>query len=246
MSRRDWWHSPGCLLLLIAVSLAACSPNPRPPLTSSTPVLTLSGASPAVVTSPTTAAVISPKSPLRTDAPIPAVGSTPTPLSGRVDVTAAKGNLFIRRGPDLAFNPIGALLQGQSARALARDVLSEWLQIRLPDQPSQTGWVSIQSQFTRVDGDVMRLPEVQPDYWPVGASVRNCTLHQMLLNPGNITLPSVINFPFNDVMVNPGTYTVIDTDIDTYPSVARIQVQEGSAIDIRVDGNGDKKKCPLP
>lgn len=161
-------------------------------------------------------------------------------------VTAAKGNVFIRRGPDFGFNSIGALMQGQTAAALKRDVLAEWLEIPLPGQPGVTGWISIQSQFTVVDGDVMSLPEFQTDYWPVGASVRNCTLHQMQLTPGNITLPSVTNFPYNDVQVNPGVYTVIDTDLDTYPSVAKIEVREGSAIDIHIDGLGNKRKCPLP
>ena len=246
MSRLSQGLRLACLTVLVAASMEACGPSRLAAdgtggdTQAPTAIPTLSSsATPSVI--PAAAALTSP-----TSTSVPAVDSTKIPEASRVVVTAAKGNVFIRRGPDFGFNSIGALMQGQSAAALKRDVLAEWLEIPLPGQPNVTGWISIQSQFTVVDGDVMSLPEFQPDYWPVGASVRNCTLHQMQLTPGNITLPSVLNFPYNDVQVNPGVYTVIDTDLDTYPSVAKIEVREGSAIDIHIDGLGNKKKCPLP
>jgi hypothetical protein len=157
-----------------------------------------------------------------------------------------KGNVFIRRGPDLAFNPVSVLLEGQRAPALARDVLTEWVQVAIPSLQGKLGWISIQSQYTVVTGDPTDLPEVQPTEWPVLASLRNCTHHQMLIEPGNIELPAVDNFPANDVRLNPGSYTVVDTDVDTYPEVLKVDVSEGTAIDVRVDGNGEKKKCPVP
>jgi len=161
-------------------------------------------------------------------------------------VTATNGNVFIRRGPDFAFNAIGVLFDGQSATALARDVLTEWIEVPMPGQANQMGWVSIQSQYTLVDGDATTLPEVEPTYYPVGASLRNCTFHQMLITPGNIILPSLDNFPANEVRVNPGAYVVLDTDVDGYPQVLKVEVREGSSIDVRVDGDGEKRKCPVP
>ncbi len=234
-------HAPrlDCVVVLLAIAVGACA---QVQIRSATPSVEASLAA----GTPSTAITPSAVGRRATTTPLALPSATSTGVAAPVVVTAAKGNLFIRRGPDFAFNPIGALLQGQSATALARDVLAEWLQIPLPGQSSQSGWISIQSQFTVVDGDVMTLPEIQPDYWPVAASVRNCTLHEMQLIPGSITLPSVVNFPYNDVQVNPGTYTVIDTDIDSYPSVAKVEVREGSSIDIVIDGNGDKKKCPVP
>ena len=102
------------------------------------------------------------------------------------------------------------------------------------------------SDFTEVTGDVRSLPEIEPAEWPALASVRNCTYHLMTLEPGGITVPSIIYFPDNDVQVNPGSYTVHDVDVDDYPDVQSIDISEGSAVDIIVDGLGMKKKCPVP
>lgn len=95
-------------------------------------------------------------------------------------------------------------------------------------------------------GDVRSLPEIEPTDWPVPASLRNCTHDQMSVDPGGIVLPSVDNFPANDVRIDPGSYTVRDTDVDKYPEVLQVVLREGSAIDVQVDGNGEKKKCPAP
>ncbi len=137
-------------------------------------------------------------------------------------------------------------MNGQSATALARDVLAEWLEVPLSAQPEQTGWISIQTSYTVVTGDVQTLPEVEPTYFPVPASLRNCTYHQMLITPGDIILPPLDSFPANDVQLNPGTYVVIDTDVDTYPQVLKVELREGSEVDVRVDGSGEKHKCPAP
>jgi hypothetical protein len=39
---------------------------------------------------------------------------------------------------------------------------------------------------------------------------------------------------------------VHDVDIDEYPEVMKVVLKEGSAIDVQVDGNGEKKKCVAP
>jgi hypothetical protein len=169
-----------------------------------------------------------------------------TSLPSPVTVTAAKGNLFIRRGPDAAFNPVSVLMRGQNAQATARDVLAGWVQIPIPGGAGGSGWISVGTEFTLVSGDVLSLPEIEPTDWPIPAFLRNCTHHEMYVDPGGIVLPPVDNFPENDVRLNPGAYTVRDTDVDGYPQVLAPEIGEGSAIDIQIDGAGEKKKCPLP
>jgi hypothetical protein len=174
---------------------------------------------------------------------IPSPGAASTAVGVEV---RARGNLFVRRGPNLAFNAIAVLPKGEVVPATARDVLSDWVMIPVPGNERQSGWVSIMSDFTEIAGDVTALPEVEPTEWPQLAFLRNCTYHELNANPGGIVLPAVQNFPDNDVRVNPGVYTVIDVDVDGYPDVLTVEIQEGSAVDILIDGNGEKKKCPVP
>ncbi len=162
----------------------------------------------------------------------------------KVTITAVRGNLYIRRGPGLAYNPIGVLAKGESASVLARDVLSDWVQINIPSRPDQTGWVSIMTGYSSVDGDVTSLPGIQAADWPVPSYLRNCTYHQMIVKPGDIVVPSLLQYPENEVWIYPGTYTVYDLDMDQYPEVTVVQLREGVEIEINLDGNGDKRKCP--
>ncbi len=171
------------------------------------------------------------------------VPASPTPVA-TVSITAVKGNLFIRRGPDLAFNSIGVLMEGQKVDAQARDILSDWAQVTLPGHADQTGWVSLQTKYSSVDGDVSSLPVIKPEVWPVPSYLRNCTDHQMLVKPGDILLPSRLEAPENEVWVYPGVYTVYDLDHPDQPDVAEVQLREGLEIDIQVNGYGEKHKCP--
>ena len=169
---------------------------------------------------------------------IPTVASFP-----KVTINAVKGNIFIRRGPGMAFNPIDVLYKDTSAKVIARDVLSKWVQIKIPNS-AKTGWVSIQTQFSQVEGEIKDLPEYTPTEWPVPAYLRNCTYHQMYVLPSEIVLPSYYQFPDNEIWIYPGSYTVIDTDAPGNPQVAEIVVKEGSDIEIRKDGSGGHRKCP--
>ena len=181
---------------------------------------------------------------MQTAAPPSQLAQTGTPP--RVTITAVNGNIFIRRGPDLAFNPISVLTKGQTAVAMARDVLARWLQIKLPGDPQRTGWVTILTSYTSVNGDVQRLPELEQTIWPELASLRNCTHHLMTTDPGSIDIPPIDYFPDNEVRINPGKYSILDLDVDKYPEVLVVDIREGSAIDILTDGTGEKRKCPLP
>jgi hypothetical protein len=168
---------------------------------------------------------------------------TSTAYLPKVIISAVKGNIFIRRGPDMAFNPIDVLYKDTSAKVIARDVLSKWVQIEIPNS-NKTGWVSIQTQYSQIRGDIKYLPENTPTEWPVPAYLRNCTYHQMYVLPAEILLPSYYNYPDNEVWIYPGSYTVLDIDVSGDPVVAEIVVKEGSDIEIHNDGSGGHRKCP--
>lgn len=174
----------------------------------------------------------------------PTVSVTSAPTQTAITVTAVKGNLYIRRGPDLAYNAVSVLMKGQTVTVLGRDVLARWLQIPIPGQQDKTGWVSIQTQFSAVSGDVMSLPEITVKDRPIAAYFRNCTNHQMIVEPGGTILASVGGYPDNIQWINPGVYTVHDYDLPTQPEVLSAELREGLSIDINVDGLGEQRKCP--
>jgi hypothetical protein len=172
------------------------------------------------------------------------IPSLPTETSlPLVTLNVVKGNLFIRRGPDMAFNPVGVLYKNTNATVIARDVLSKWVQVEVPNS-SKTGWVSIQTEYSQVEGDLENLPQFTPTEWPQAAYLRNCTYHRMYLLPSEVVIPPSFQFPDNEIWIYPGEYVVYDIDVPDDPEVARITVKEGSEIEIREDGMGGKRKCP--
>jgi hypothetical protein len=224
------------LIILLAVSNQACGPTQK---NSQDTIAPAQGTQPPLVASPASSTTPT-AMPIATQT----INVTPAPTIPSVTVTAVKGNLFIRRGPDLAFDAVSVLTDGQSAQTLARDVLSKWLQVQVPDDPEKTGWISIQSHYTLVSGDVTNLPEVAPTDWPVLAFLQNCTHHLMEADPGGILIPAVDNFQENYVQLNPGIYTIYDIEVNGKPEVMQVEIKEGSEIDIREDGNGEHRKCP--
>jgi len=170
------------------------------------------------------------------------ISPTPTTLP-KVTISAIKGNIFIRRGPDTAYNPIGVLYKDTSAGVIRRDVLSNWVQIAIPNS-DHTGWVSIQTDYSKVDGDLKALPEFTPTDWPIPAYLRNCTHHQMYIMPSEIVLPSSLANPENEVWLYPGTYTVYDIDVPGEPEVLQVDIREGITVEILDDGLGEHRKCP--
>ena len=232
-----------CLLLLVLiVSNQACVVSKNPPI-AGTPFTFVTQSSPAdsstLITSTPEARISSTPS-----STFPVDGIMPSSTPSSVTITAVNGNLFIRRGPGLAYNPIALLLKGQSALVLAHDVLVNWVEVPIPTLPGKTGWVSIQTVFSSVSGNLMDMPEILPTGWPVPAYLRNCTYDQMIVEPGDTTLPSVNNNPDNEVWIYPGIHNVFDTDVDGQPEVLTVDLKEGMTVDVRVDGNGDHRKCP--
>jgi len=170
--------------------------------------------------------------------------STATATPPKVTISAVKGNLFIRRGPDMAFNPIGVLYKDMSAEVIARDILSKWVQIKIPDS-EQTGWASIQTKYSQIKGDISALPEFTTTEWPVPAYVRNCTYHRMYILPTQIYLTSSLGYPENEVWLYPGTYTIYDLDVPGDPiELLQVEIREGSNVEVREDALGDRHHCP--
>jgi uncharacterized protein YraI len=173
----------------------------------------------------------------------PAEVIVPSPTVGMVVITASKGNLNIRRGPGISYNPISVLKNGQSATAHGRDLLANWVMVDIPGGAGQTGWVRTETDYSEITGDIDSLPEVIVDF-AVPAYVQNCTYHLMVLQPGDIPVSNLRAFPNNDARVYPGEYTVYDDDVPDTPEVMTINVKEGMLIDIDVDGNSEHHKCP--
>lgn len=232
MMRRIAWA------LVMSLLVQGCSPartaENRPQTTAQeTPsMVNLSSftATPAPPSAPTPAPVILEPSP------------TPKPA---VTVTAAGGNLFIRRGPNTRYNQIGVLYEGTSAAVIARDVLGEWVQIVLPGSEA-TGWVSVLTRYSKIEGDLKSLPDFTFTDWPLPAYVKNCTEHDIVLEPGDIYLNNLYTNAqyWNEAQVDPGLYTVYDMFLPGAPEIQKIYIKEGMTVYITVNGLGEKHKCP--
>jgi hypothetical protein len=216
--------------LLLFVFLQGCRQN-RP-----------ADPSPQEVSSPTPAFTAAPP-PTPTPAPVILEPSpTPTPA---VTITAVNGNLFIRRGPNTLYNQVGVLREGTSAEVIAQDVLSEWVQIRIPNSEA-TGWVSVLTRYSKVEGDLRNLPDFTFTDWPLPAYVKNCTEHDIVLEPGDIYLFNIYTNAqyLNELQVDPGSYTVHDMFLPGAPEFQKVDIKEGVTVYITVNGLGEKHKCP--
>ena len=163
----------------------------------------------------------------------------PAPI---ITITAIKGNLFIRRGPDMAFNPIGVLYKDTKADVIGRDVLTKWVQVIIPNSRNTVGFPF--KRFIPGRRRLSSLPDFTPTVWPVAAYLRNCSHHEMYILPGEITLPSSLGYPENEIWLYPGRYTIYDLDVTDQPAVMDVDIREGSDVEILIDGLGEKRKCP--
>ena len=170
------------------------------------------------------------------------ISSTATSIAN-VTISAVKGNIYIRRGPGMAYNPISVLYKDTNRRVVARDVLSRWAQVTIPDS-DKMGWIYVKSDFAKVNGDLTSVPDFTTTDWPVPGYLLNCTHHDMYVMPGEITIPASFSDPANDVWLYPGFYTVQDISMPGYPKVQDVEMHEGVDVEIHVDGTGEHRKCP--
>jgi hypothetical protein len=173
--------------------------------------------------------------------PTSTIEITPSPTSPIVTVTVMNGDLSIRTGPDVSFDAIAKLQDGETVTALARSIMDGWVQIQIPSQEGRTGWISVQTNYSIVSGNLLDLPRIDTVEWNVGSYLKNCTTHQMIVQPGDEIIQ-----PGNAVWFTPGTYSVHDLDVAGQPVVANLTVLEHREYNIRKDGNGQRVDCPQP
>jgi len=227
-------------LLLITACNLPTSATPAPLPTQAATALPVSPTPSWTASLPTSLPPTEGLPPVPTPSLAPSWTATTPPTAAPVTVSAT-GNLNVRRGPGVGYNPVGGLLKGETATATARDANGEWLYISLPS--SKPGWVSILTKFSTVSGDVQSLPVMSVDA-PKPAYLRNCTFHPMLVKPVGITVPPVNESPENKVQFNPGDYEVKDTNVAGEPTVMEATLFEGQTIDIRTDGIPNTYSCP--
>ncbi len=231
------------LVLLFALTIAsqACSFAPTP---ASGPIALPTDLRQSDITE----AAATPIPPLQNDTSTPRVVptatliSTPTPAP--VTLTAVGGSLAIRSGPAEVFDAIAVLQDGQSAPAVARSIQDGWVQIPIPSQPGSYGWVSLNAGFSQVNGYVLDLPLITKVEWPFGAYLRNCTDHEVILEPGDTLVPPVGAAPANKIWFTPGLYSVYDTEVTGRPLITQVKLWSHTSIDLLKDGSGQKYQCP--
>jgi hypothetical protein len=174
----------------------------------------------------------------------PTIQVTPSPISGNVTVTAVNGNLSIRTGPDITFDAIAILKDGETVTALARSIMDGWVQIPIPSQDGKTGWVLLKTNYFVVTGNVLDLPRIDLVEWNIGSYLINCTPHQMLVQPGDVILRPVSDSPDNRVWFSPGEYSVYDLDVTGQPVAANLSVTEHREFHILKDGDRKQWVCP--
>jgi hypothetical protein len=158
--------------------------------------------------------------------------------------TAEKGYVNIRRGPNVSYNPIGVMKPGQKALVQGRDLLGKWAMIQLPANSDLTGWVNVETEYSKVQGDLFTLPEVEVKDFAVPAYIRNCTFHNMTIQTTGEQLLNINTYPNNQLRVEPGSYIITDDDaVSAVPEEFKLFVSEGDIIDIIYDGDNNKHKC---
>lgn len=185
------------------------------------------------------------ETPQPTPTPAPTTEPTPTPEPRpSVSVTAVGGNLYIRRGPGTAFDRIGLLSKGESANVIGQDVLSKWVQVTIPGG-EQTGWVSLLTPFSQLNGDLSSVQSFTFTDWPKPAFIENCTEHELLVLPNELYLYNVFtNSSFlNEVQVDPGVYQIKDLFVAGEPVYLTVDVSEGEVVYITENALGEKHLC---
>jgi len=192
----------------------------------------------ATETTPTPIPTIEPMQPAAT-----ADDAAPVASSAIVTITAVEGDIAIRKGPDKTFDATTSLKNGETATVLARSIMDGWVQIEIPSQAGETGWISVESNYSIVSGNLLDLPRIDAVEWNVGSYLINCTPHKMLVKPGDVTIAPQGEAPNNRVWFPPGTYSVYDLDVTGEPVAANLTITEHREYHILKDGTRKQWTC---
>ena len=234
------------LLILATLVLQSCSPT-ETTVTEAVQATSSSGEIPTWtprpqdLTTPPTATKAAPI--LLTPSTIPTlVDATPiVPTPKNVSVAIVGGNLFVHRGPSLYHNFVGVLYDGEAVFATGRDRISRWLRVEIPSRPGVEGWITTETEYTRISGDIVNLPFIETEP-AVPAFIRNCTKTTMWILPDDVQLLDKYNAPYNEEQFIVGRHQVVDPG-NPNVTLEDIELSEGKTVDIRFDGSGDKSKC---
>lgn len=227
------------ILMVLTFAVQACG-GPQKAMASA--VDTSPATQIAAESSPTPTSVSVKSSPTPVSTPVPSPMATATTAS--VTVTAVNGRLSIRSGPDISFDAVAVLENGQTATAVARSVIDGWIQIPIPSQPSKMGWVSTVTAHSIVIGNVLDLPRIDEVDWPVGSYILNCTGHRLIVKPGEQIVQPVSASPQNRVWFAPGLYTVYDLDMSGQPVVLNLNIRAHGQVTVHRDGSHQWSDCP--
>ena len=148
----------------------------------------------------------------------------------------------MRRGPSTDYNYVGLLSTGETALAVGRDRISRWILIDLPSRPGVRGWVTTETEYTTVEGDISNLPFLSEE--PASpAFIRNCTKHTMRILPTGVELLSKFDEPYNEERFGVGAYLVYDLENPHIEVIQEVSLSEGKTVDILYDWTGEKSKC---
>jgi len=178
--------------------------------------------------------------PSATPTPVEVTQRVPTPKAVSVEIVG--GNLFAHRGPSLYHNFVGVLYDGEVVTATGRDRISRWLRVEIPSSPGVEGWITTETQYTQVSGDIANLPFIETEP-AVPAFIRNCTKTTIVIYPEEVHLLDKYNKPYNEEQFIVGRHQVLDLDIPGTAWLEDVELSEGKTVDIRYDGAGNKSKC---
>jgi len=184
--------------------------------------------------------------PLPTATVVPVTETLPTLTPApSVRVIAANGNLYIRCGPGTPYSRIGVLYKGTSAEVIGQDMLSKWVQIRIPESEA-TGWISLLTPYSQIEGNLSQVTAFTFTEWPEPAYIKNCTEHNIIIMPNELYLNSLwTNAQYlNQSQIDPGFYEVRDADMVGEPLIEKVDIQEGETYYITMNGLGEYRKCP--
>jgi hypothetical protein len=95
-----------------------------------------------------------------TATPAPTIPPTPIPVTSTVSPVTARTDqdIYVVQGAGLTFPAVGTFLRGQIANVIGRNEKNDWIQIDVPSNPGNAGWVP--RQLIKLSGPAGSIPIV--------------------------------------------------------------------------------------